>query len=731
MSKVGSLLREMRRRGVLQTAAMYIVGAWVLMQAADVLFPGADIPESSIRYVFLGALLGFPLVMIFGWLYDVGAHGISRTPPKDSPEGSLPLRRRDHVVLGTLASVGAVLLLGVSGLILDDARLPGTVDAPVTYASNSIAVLPFVNMSGDPAQEYFGDGIAEELLNRLANLRSLRVAARTSSFFFKDKNQSVREIGRQLRVGTVLEGSVRKSGQRIRVTAQLINTEDGFHLWSETFDRDSGDILEIQDEIARSIADTLEVEMLAKDTRRLASAPTDNVDAYDLYLLARYHREQRNREALEKSITLFKQALAADERFAPAYAGLAASYVYQAYYSEVTPERVMELADPLLAKALEIDPELPEAYVARGSLRLLHRDLDAADKDFLKAIELRPSQSGAWHSLGYSRVLQSRMLEAADAYARAQELDPMNASTMTNAGALMMLTGRYEEGAQTLRRVYELAPERQGIERMLIHWSTVYGDYAEAVAWARRLLQREPDAPAAADSMAQVYGNLGLWGPAFDLALAAYEKAPNNSLYVNRIANFYLHTDDHAGLAEFVAREYAKIDKLAPTQYSPTDRERYLWHGVAALREGSYDQAVKDLTDAAGGQAGIDNAVYDAITPIKYLAYALQRQGQHERASQILDRCLSLATEASRQGWATPSIHYRTAQIYSLLGRPDEAVAQLQQAIDKGWRIFGALERDPLWGPMQDDVRFQAIVARVNDDIRVLREEVGEVLGEI
>lgn len=730
MSMVGTLLRELRRRGVLQTAAMYIVGAWVILQAADVLFPGADIPETSIRYLFIGAVLGFPLIMIFGWRYDVGVHGISRTPVRGSAETKLPLRRSDYFVLLVLVSLAATLLLGVSVRVVSDAKPTVASDALPSLARNSIAVLPFVNMTGDPAQDYFGEGIAEELLNQLAGLSSLQVAARTSSFVFKNKNQSVREVGKQLGVRTVLEGSVRRSGKKIRITAQLINAADGFHLWSETYDREGGDILEIQDEIARSIADTLEVKMITKDTRRLTSASTESVDAYDLFLLARYHRERRQPEAIEKSIELFKQALAADERYAPAYSGLAFSYVLQAYYSNVPPERVQELADPLVAKALELDPGLPEAYVARGSVRLLQHGFESAEADYRKAIELRPSFSGAWTSLGYSLVRQSRMVEAAAAYEKSQELDPMSPGTATNAGALMMLTGRYEDGMKALRRVHELVPERDGIERLLIHWSTVYGHYEEAAQWAGRLMVRQPESAAAADSMAQVYGNLGLWDQAFDLAHEAFEKVPESTAHLDRVAGFYFHTDDHASFTDFVAGEYAKIDKLAPTQYSPTNRKRYFWHGVAALREGNYVQAVEDLTDAVGGQTGIDNAVYDQITPIKYLALALQQQGEHDRAIALLERCLALATEALRQGWATPTIHYRTAQIYSLLGRSDEAIAQLQQAIDKGWRIYGTLERDPLWGPMQDDVRFQAIVVRVNEDVRVLQEQIREVLGE-
>lgn len=733
MKKVGLLFRETHRRGVLQSAAVYIVGAWVLLQAANVLFPGAGIPDSAIRFVFIGMVLGFPLVMVFGWRYDIGGKGIKRTPSVQSVdlEDGLPLRRSDYFLLSGLAALAVTLILGVSINVAGEAgSMVAAVDEqPV--AENSIAVLPFVNMSNDPDNDYFGDGIAEELLNQLANLTSLHVAARTSSFFFKGKNVSIQSIGRQLGVGTVLEGSVRKSGNKIRISAQLINTADGFHLWSQTFDRKIGDVFAIQEEIAAAITTALKVDVLSKGSNRLAGAPTESADAYDYYLLGQYHREQRNPESLEKSIELFKQALALDDRFALGYAALALSYLYQAYVSDLAPERVVELTRPLIEKSLQLDSTLVAAHAARASVRLLVRDYAVADTGFKKVLELRPNDSGAWSSLGYSLVLQSRLNEAADAYAKSEALDPLNASLKYNIGALMMLTGRFEDGLNAFNKVIELAPKWTRMEAALIHWSVVYGDYEEAARWVIRLLERQPDSASAAASVAQIYGNLGMWDRTRETIFLAYEKAPENVEYMRSVASFYYQTGDHAGFTEFVTREYEKIDPLAPSRHSPTDQARYYWHGVAALHEGNYVQAIDDLTDAAGGRAGIENAVYDEITPLKYIAYALQKQGRHDEADALLQQCLNLATQALAQGWDTPTIHYRTAQIHALLGQSDNAIAQLRLAVNKGWKIAGNLESDLLWSSLQDDVRFQTIVAGANNDIRNERERVKELLDDI
>jgi tetratricopeptide (TPR) repeat protein len=229
--------------------------------------------------------------------------------------------------------------------------------------------------------------------------------------------------------------------------------------------------------------------------------------------------------------------------------------------------------------------------------------------------------------------------------------------------------------------------------------------------------------------MAQVYGSLGLWEPALGHALAAFDAAPGNLRHLDMVASYYNMSGDHAGFRRFVATEYDKIDKLAPTRHSPTNKTRYFWHGYAAVLEGSYEQALADLTDAAGGAAGIENAVYDQITPLKYMAYALQRLGRSDEANAVLQQCLVLATEALGQGWATPTIHYRIAQIHALLHQPDAAIERLRQAVAAGWLLAGELENDPLWSALQDDVRFQALVAQVNDELRIFRERIPAIMG--
>lgn len=731
MKTMGSIFNDIRRRGVLQTIAMYIVSAWIVLQASDVLFPGAGIPDSAIRYVFLGAVLGFPLVLVFGWMYDISTKGVRRTPPAAMTNSDgLRLRKFDVALISGLSLAMLIIVGSVTAKVLNEVGPVVPSEGVPAADENSIAVLPFIDLSEDAANEYFVDGIAEELLNQLANVASLQVAARTSSFFFKGKNEPVQSIGRQLGVRTVLEGSVRRSGNRIRVTAQLINAADGYHLWSDNFDRELGDVFAIQEEIARAITDSLKVRLQAKESKKLASVPTENFEAYDFYLLGQFYREKRNPADLQKSVELFRQALALDDRFAPGYPALALSYLYQAYYDDLPSEKVLELTEPLLDRCLELDPLLAEAHATRASVQLLLGNFAAAEVGFRKALDLKPNYAGAWSNLGFALVRQSHLEEAANAYARSETLDPLNASLNFNIGALRMLTGRFADGLEYFKTVLKIAPERTRTENAIAYWSINFGRFEEAARWSKRAAEREPESPATYSLLAQLYGSLGMWEQSLEAASKAFAAAPERAFYLSGVASQYFRVGDHARLAKFVNDEYAKIDPLAPSGHSPMNRIRYFWHGVLAILEGDYLQAVADLTDAAGGEEGIANAVYDQISTLKYLALAYRRQGLDEKADALLEQSLGLSREAFDQGWATPAIFYRTAQIHALRGDTDSAVQLLREAVDKGWRSAAELEVDPLWSDVQGNAEFQNIVMAVNDDIRQQRQKVTQLLDD-
>jgi TolB-like protein/Flp pilus assembly protein TadD len=304
-------------------------------------------------------------------------------------------------------------------------------------------VLPFTNAGGDPNEEYFSDGLTEELIAALARLRSLQVAARTSVFAFKGENRDVREIGKQLGVAVLVEGNVRKEGDRVRVHAQLINTADGFHIWNESYDRNVADIFELQTELALSIAKALKTKLTPLDRQHLAKPPTTNLEAHTAYLKGRYYGYQRTGGALRKAIQHYESAIAADPNYARAYAGLATTYAPMGIHGFLHPAEAKERLRALTLRALEIDPDLAQARIALAALRGPYEwDFSTAEKEFLRAIELDPEESLAHNWYGYMLEWLDRMDEALAQRKASMNLEPISANATGSVGASLLLSGR-------------------------------------------------------------------------------------------------------------------------------------------------------------------------------------------------------------------------------------------------------------------------------------------------
>jgi serine/threonine-protein kinase len=326
-------------------------------------------------------------------------------------------------------------------------------------SSPSIAVLPFVDMSPQKDQEYFCDGIAEELINALTNIQELRVVARTSAFLFKGEKLDVREIGKKLNVQTVLEGSVRKAANRLRITAQLVNVPDGYHLWSQKYDRDMEDIFAIQDEISLAIVDKLKIKLLGDEKKALVKRHTDNLEAYNLYLKGRYFWNKMNPGGFEKAIENFEQAIEKDPNYALAYTGLADSYMWSSFWGNLPPRQTYPKAREAVKKAIEIDDTLGEAHASLASIHT-HYDWDweAAEREFKRALELTPGSS-------YTRVyyslylnLKRRYDEAIIQARKAQELDPLSSFSNTHLGHRLWQARRYDEAIEEFQKWLVIEP---------------------------------------------------------------------------------------------------------------------------------------------------------------------------------------------------------------------------------------------------------------------------------
>jgi len=431
---------ELRRRRVSKVAITYGAIAWAVTEASSVVLPALRLPEWTVTFVVVFLLVGFPVAMVLAWIFDVGPQGIERTEPLAGEPKSTHVRLR-------LAYGGVVLvLMAALGYLLYER---GFDRAHAGQPHGSIAVLPFTNLSGDPARDYFSDGMSEELLNLLARVPGLQVASRTSSFAYKGRNVDIREVGRELGVETVLEGSVRQAGEQVRITAQLIDAESGFHLWSETYERRLEDIFQVQDEIAAAIVDKLRIE-LAPQEQALAvreKAPTQNVQAYEFYLQGRDVWKRRGEDNLRKAIDLYQRAIGLDPGFARAHAALASAYVVLPGYTveQGDEQELLLMAEQAARKALSIDPKIGEAHAVLAQINSERGDLLDAESGFFFAISLEPNEATPhhWYSILLGKV--GRLDQALEQARRAQELDPTSAIIAANLAANYLARGDYDQ----------------------------------------------------------------------------------------------------------------------------------------------------------------------------------------------------------------------------------------------------------------------------------------------
>jgi TolB-like protein len=371
-----TLFDELKRRNVFRVSIAYIVMAWLVMQVADVILNNIVAPDWIFHVLLLFLLIGFPFAVFFAWAFEMTPDGVKREHEIDRSESitSQTGRKLDYLIIAVL--IFAVGYFAYDKFVLSEDREAASIKAAVEGAdvqpddamanSKSIAVLPFINMSSDKEQEYFSDGLSEELLNLLAKIPELQVAARTSSFSFKGQNLEIPVIAERLKVAHVLEGSVRKSGNQVRITAQLIHADDGYHLWSDTYDRTLDDVFAIQDEIAAEVVTQLKISLLGEAPKVEEIDP----EAYSLYLQARHNRYKLTRESYEQAVTLYEQALTIDPNYAAAWAGLGEVYSIQASNGFRSMEEGFRLAHETAIKAREIDPAHAPTHALLGKLAL-------------------------------------------------------------------------------------------------------------------------------------------------------------------------------------------------------------------------------------------------------------------------------------------------------------------------------------------------------------------------
>ncbi len=520
------LLVELKRRRVFRALIGYGIAAFAVLQVIEPVMHGLHWPDAVLSYVVVALAVGFPVVVALAWIFDLRGGRIERTPAATGTGGA-------RLTL-TLLAIGLAAAAPV--VIYHFAFREGRSEDPArAAAAPSIAVLPFVNMSSDEENEYLSEGITEELINALANIDGLRVASRTAVFALRGSNASVQQIGADLRVESLLEGSVRREGNALRVTAQLINVKDGYHVWSKTYDRELKSIFTVEDEIARAIAEALQRKLVR------VKAATANVQAHDLYLRGRYFWNKRNTEGILKAAAYFEQAIAEDPAYALAYAGLADALALRADYDRVPHEQVLPKARAAAHRALELDPQLAEAHASLGLIAHFELDHQTALKELRTALDLKPDYAMARKWYGDELAITGKLNEARVEFDRALRDDPTSLIINFSAASARMYDQDYEGAAALFRKTLEMDPSFAPSHMGLIELYTRQGKYDDALAEVDRATQN----PCTAKLFrAFVLGRTGQLAKARGLAKEAEDRCGSESLSYAYLGSLWMSLGD-------------------------------------------------------------------------------------------------------------------------------------------------------------------------------------------
>ncbi|MGH7984553.1 MAG: tetratricopeptide repeat protein [Candidatus Udaeobacter sp.] len=453
-----NFLAELKRRNVYKVAVAYVVAAWALSQGIAQVFPVFDVPNWAIRSIVMLIIAGLPVALALAWMFEITPQGIKRTATADAmPEAT---GRKKYiwiyvVVIGAAISI-SLFFLGRYSATNRTARQ----SEPATVPQKSIAVLPFESLSEDKSNAYFAEGVQDEILTRLAKVAALKVISRTSTQQFKSAPENLPQIARELGVTNILEGSVQKVKDQVRVNVQLINALSDAHLWAEIYDRKLTDIFSVESDIAKAIAENLEAKLTGSERREISKKPTDNSEAYELYLKGRFFWNKRTSADMKTALGYFEQAANVDPNYAVAYAGMADCYLLLPLYGGGVPTEMYPKAIEMAQKAVALDPNLGEPHASLGLVHALFDfDFPASVREFEEPIRLNPNYALAHHWFGDSVLPALGEFDRANAETkRALELDPLSIVNNTDTGTVYWITGRYQEAVTQFKKAIEMDP---------------------------------------------------------------------------------------------------------------------------------------------------------------------------------------------------------------------------------------------------------------------------------
>lgn len=683
-----SFFAELKRRNVFRVGIAYGIATWALLQITDVITPILELPEWTPKLIFVILAVGLVPALIFAWAFELTPDGLKKEQDVDRTQSITKDtgRKLDFAIIG-------ILMLAI-GMLLVERYSGEKPEVAINEVTKSIAVLPFVNMSSDEEQEYFSDGITEEILNSLATIKELKVAGRTSSFAFKGRNEDLRKIGDTLGVEHILEGSVRKSGTTVRITAQLIQVKDGFHLWSATYDRELTDIFAIQDEIAAEILKQLKAQLLGEELEALVSQRTDP-EVYNLYLRAKQLIYNRTAPAIESAVASLDKAIAIDPQYAPAYAqrAIATLLLSDRSYGSIPPLEATRQAKRYIDSALKMDPQSAEGWAALG---LYHNsrasEHEQAIEALTKALNINPNLIDAsnWLHIALNKSgdprAALRILE--DMTAR----DPLYKPAFGNAVNAFTKFGQPDKAQALIEQFEKFCPNDPQLLRAdaVLHFSQ--GESAEGLLLAER----------------------------------AHELAPSDSVFHFGFTIGLLMTGQTERIAE-EGTEFFKVDALESLgrrdqafelAYALAS-EGYIGNLFALFNRTGRSQDLVDYLEERW--PGLDAFAADyphgdfGYGLMANVALAYSRTGNQQRFDDALLLLKTAVSKLSGQGVDHFVNMILNAEYFVLAGEYDAAITQLEMSVNRGLRGANLLDSNPIFALLRDDPRFVAMQADLID----------------
>jgi len=565
MNGVQKLLKEARRRRVFRTAGIYVVAAWVAVQVFSEIFPALDISAGAIRYVWLGALIGLPIAVVFGWFYDVTTDGIVRTASAVAgDETDLKLHLTDYALLAALAVTASIAIVQLSGRVKEQGALADV--SPVAgVVAPSIVVLPLRNLSGDSDQAYFVDGLHDALIADLSRISGLQVTSKTSARAYANTTKSIETICSELGISRVIEGGVLRVGDDVRVEVQMSDCADSEPAWSAAYDRKIRDVLIMQSEITRSIATAVEIVLTREESETLARMRPINPAAYESYLRGMFHLEMFTPQDMRVAEEHFARALEIDRNSALAHWGLGRACRFQMQFGQMVPtERQPECLGHQF-KALAIDPELPQVHLGLAlGYWLYDYDWNAAEASFQRALHLNPNYAEAYTFYSHFLAHMLRWEESDLNMKRAVELDPLNVFVLGLQGAQRHLTGRLEQSIAQLSRLHDEVPGFGFGYDVLWYANFKLGNLDAAVDSARKFFAVTVGMPDVADTIERSYAEKGFDGTMRELGTELEILAERRYIQGVFIAMSFAMAGDTAKAVDWFENAYDQRDPMMP-----------------------------------------------------------------------------------------------------------------------------------------------------------------------